>query len=156
VDPLSDSASRAETKTARSPLHILVAEDNAADVFLIREALECAGVKADIHVVSDGMAAIGFLDSADGSDISPCPCLLILDINLPKKSGDEVLLFVRQSSKCRQMLVLIVSTSGSIDDRKKMDELGCNGYFIKPSEYLDFMKLGSVVNEMLASAAFRL
>jgi CheY-like chemotaxis protein len=151
MDQLSDFASRAETKTPRSPLHILVAEDNAADVFLIREALECAAVTAEIHVVSDGMAALRFLEAADGSDIAPCPCLLILDINLPKKSGDEVLLFIRQGSTYRHMLVLIVSTSGSIDDRKKMKELGCNGYFTKPSKYVDFMKLGFVVKEMLAS-----
>lgn len=119
-------------------------------MFLIREALECAGITADIHIVTDGLAALTFFEAADGSDHAPWPGLVILDINLPKKSGDEVLRFIRQSSDYRHTLVLVVSTSGSIDDRNKMKELGCNGYFIKPSQYGDFMKLGSVVKEMLA------
>ncbi|MDQ6759633.1 MAG: response regulator [Acidobacteriota bacterium] len=126
-------------------------EDNVADVFLIREALESAGIQAEIHVVTDGQKAVRFFDEADGSDAAPCPALVILDVNLPKKNGDEVLQHLRENRKCSQTLVLIVSTSDSASDRNKMSKLGCDGYFRKPSNFDDFMKLGDVVKGLLST-----
>jgi DNA-binding response OmpR family regulator len=107
-------------------------------VFLIREAIETAGITADIHVVSDGQAAIKFIDAADGRDDAPCPGLVMLDISLPRKNGDEVLMHIRECSKCRDATVIVVSTSDSAADREKMKQLGSDGYFPKPSEYEAF------------------
>jgi chemotaxis family two-component system response regulator Rcp1 len=129
--------------------HILIVEDNASDVFLIREAIETAAIDAELHVVTDGEKAIKFFDEADGSAGFPCPALVILDISLPKKNGDEVLQHLRRSLKCYELPVLVVSTSNSATDRDKMAKLGCNGYFRKPSEYVDFMKLGDVIKALL-------
>jgi two-component system, chemotaxis family, response regulator Rcp1 len=128
---------------------ILIVEDNPADVFLIRRAIEAANVYADLRVVHDGEQAIRFFDEVDGDAGIPCPALVILDINLPRKPGGEVLQHMRQTRRCRSAIVLVVSTSDSARDREEMKKLGANGYFRKPSEYADFMKLGSVIQALL-------
>jgi chemotaxis family two-component system response regulator Rcp1 len=118
-------------------------------VFLIREAIQAAHIDAELHVLSDGEKAIGFFDEADGSEEAPCPALVILDINLPKRNGGEVLEHMRKSAKCGRTPVLIVSTSDSPAERGKMQRLGADAYFRKPSEYADFMKLGEMVQALL-------
>ena len=70
-------------------------EDNDSDVFLIRAAIKGAGLQADLHIVSDGGKAIQFFDEADGDNSFTCPDLVLLDINLPKKPGGEVLRHMR-------------------------------------------------------------
>jgi DNA-binding response OmpR family regulator len=127
---------------------ILIVEDNSADVYLIRAALQQAGIEAQVHVAKDGEQAMRFFDEADGSPERPCPSVVILDINLPKKHGGEVLEYMR-GKKCAGSLVVAVSTSDSARDREEMARLGADRYFRKPSEYGEFMKLGGVVRELL-------
>ena len=124
---------------------VLVVEDNEADVFLIREAIEAKKLPMVLDVVTDGEQATLYFDEADGDASMPCPSLVILDINLPKKQGSEVLKHMRRSHRCANALVIAISTSDSGRDREQMTELGVNGYFHKPSEYAAFMKLGDVV-----------
>jgi chemotaxis family two-component system response regulator Rcp1 len=135
----------------RSPLRqqILMVEDNRADVFLLREAIELAKVSAEIHVVSDGERAFHFIDEADLDETAPCPGLVILDLNLPKKTGGEVLDYLRHSRKCRWARVLIVTSSDSEHDRSSMAKLGADAYFRKPSGYEAYMKVGEIVRSML-------
>ena len=83
----------------------------------------------------------------------PCPELIILDINLPKRQGGEVLQHLRGSRRCASALVIAISTSGSVEDRDRMTKLGANGYFHKPSEYAEFMKLGNLINQVLIDQA---
>jgi two-component system, chemotaxis family, response regulator Rcp1 len=130
--------------------HVLIVEDNESDVFLIKEAINNAGCLVTIHVVGDGEEAVRFFDRADEDATQPCPALVILDINLPRKQGGEVLSHLRQSRRCREALVLTVSTSESIKDRKQMESLGATKYFHKPSDYEQFMKLGDIVKALLA------
>lgn len=125
-------------------------EDNAADVFLIRDAIRHAGVDGEVHVVRDGHKAIEFVDAADSDSSAPCPDVLLLDLNLPMKSGDEVLRHVRASGRCRHIPVVIVTSSDSEQDRESARALGATGYFRKPSNYDDFMKLGPLVRQFLA------
>lgn len=120
-------------------------------MFLIRTALKTAGIGADLHVVKDGEKAIHFFDQADADDSLPCPDLVILDINLPKKQGGEVLRHMRECRRCEKALVVVVSTSDSVKDRAEMNGLGANGYFRKPSAYADFMKLGEMVRKILSN-----
>ena len=129
---------------------ILVVEDNSADVFLIRQALESAGIKGDVRVMTDGEAAVAYFDSLDKSSSPAYPDIVILDINLPKKTGYEVLQHVRASARCRRSLVLAVSTSDTAKDRDRMIQLGADGYFPKPSQYDAFMRLGALVKGLLA------
>jgi chemotaxis family two-component system response regulator Rcp1 len=149
-DRLSDSLSPSDDIGARPRRHILVVEDNRADLFLIRDALGAAQVNAEIHVAEDGEKALRFLDAAQNDESAPCPSLVLLDINLPRKKGGDVLRHIRQMSRCADTLVLVVTSSDSPRDRQEMDSLGTNGYFRKPSEYAEFMKLGHVVRALLS------
>jgi CheY-like chemotaxis protein len=129
--------------------YVLVIEDNESDVFLIQEAIEVSAVQLTVHVAKDGEQAVQFFDRVDGDSDMPCPALVILDINLPKKQGGDVLKHMRQSRKCSGALVLVVSTSDSAQDRERMAKLGADGYFRKPSAYDEFMKLGEIIKKLL-------
>jgi two-component system, chemotaxis family, response regulator Rcp1 len=131
--------------------HVLIVEDNEADVFLIRKAIEKTNLPVTLHVVKDGHQAMRFFDRADSDPAAPCPALVLLDINLPRKHGGEVLKYMRNSRKCRNVLVIAVSSSDSPRDREEMTKLGAGGYFRKPSEYKDFMKLGDLIKALLSS-----
>jgi chemotaxis family two-component system response regulator Rcp1 len=127
---------------------VLVVEDNRADVFLIREALSTT-LQPEITVASDGEKAIQFLDElATGETL--CPDLIIVDINLPKKHGGQVLAHLR-SGNCRAAAVLVVTSSNSAEDREAMMRSGADAYFRKPSEYDEYMKLGEVARRLLAA-----
>lgn len=131
------------------PPQIVVVEDSKTDVFLIREAIANAQVDADLHFLPDGDAATQFFDSVDVDANAPCPALVLLDLNLPKKNGDDVLRHLRSSKRCSNAAVLIVSSSDAVRDREAVNKLGVNGYFRKPSDYYDFMKLGELVKSLL-------
>jgi CheY-like chemotaxis protein len=129
----------------------LVVEDNPADVFLIREVLEEAKLSAAVHVVRDGEQAIRFFEEADNNELALRPALVILDINLPKKQGGDVLQYMRNSRKCADVPVIVVSSSELGRDREEMMKLGANRYFSKPSAFAEFMKLGDMVKELLGN-----
>ncbi len=127
----------------------MIVEDNEADAFLIRRAIEGAGLQAKLHVIRDGEQAVQYVDLNDGGDLPEVPDLVILDINLPKRSGGEVLRHIRNSHTFANVLVIGVSTSDSIREREELTDLGVYGYFRKPSEYDEFMKLGALVKKAL-------
>jgi len=118
-------------------------------LFLISEAINGANPGVELDVVNDGEKAVRFFDELDRDDNLTCPALVILDINLPKKPGSEVLRQMRQTRRCANALVLVVTSSDSARDRETMAKLGANGYFRKPSDYDRFMKLGDIVRELL-------
>ncbi len=122
-------------------------EDNPADVFLIRETIEATGLKVPVYVVKDGEEATRFLDNADRDDSAPYPSLVILDINLPKKHGIQVLQHLRTSQRCREASVIVVSTSDAARDREAVMMNGADAYFSKPSKYDEFLKLGDLILE---------
>ncbi len=124
-------------------------EDSKADLFLIRQAISAAEVDAVVSVVRDGHQAVEFIDEVDASQGAGCPDLVLLDLNLPKKDGIEVLRHMRESEVCRNALVLVVTSSDSASDREAVKALGFNGYFRKPSAYAEFMKLAPVIRELL-------
>jgi DNA-binding response OmpR family regulator len=135
--------------TSPKPL-ILIVEDNQGDVFLIREAIARADVGATVHVIFDGQQAMRFFDAADTGDQIPVPALVLLDLNLPKNTGEQVLSHLRRSPKCSATNVLILTSSDSVQDRKAVNALGARGYFRKPSDHAQFMKLGPIVRDLLA------
>jgi DNA-binding response OmpR family regulator len=122
------------------------------DVFLMRDALQAAGVTAGIDVVSDGNAATAFFDQADADEKAPCPALVLLDMNLPKKSGAAVLKHLRASPRCRGAIVLIVSSSDAPRERNAVAGFEVAGYFKKPNEYASFLQLGAKVRDLLKEA----
>jgi DNA-binding response OmpR family regulator len=115
--------------------------------------MEATGLPLKLSVVSDGEQAVRFFDEAAGGSDMPCPTLVILDINLPKKQGGDVLKHMRQSGTCASTFVIVVSTSDSERDREGMMNLGADGYFRKPSDFDEFMRLGDIVKALLAPAA---
>ena len=132
------------------PWQILIAEDSRSDVLLIRQALQKSGLKAQIYVADDGEKAVRFFEQADADPEAPCPHLILLDINMPCYKGGEILRRLRASARCRNALVLVVTSSDSQRDREEMQALGANGYFRKPSEFSAFMRLGQIVRDLLA------
>jgi two-component system, chemotaxis family, response regulator Rcp1 len=131
---------------------VLIVEDNESDVFLIQRALERAKIFCVLHVAKDGEQAAQFFDQADADRSGPCPNVVILDINLPKRLGSDVLKHMRQSRRCGAAHVIVVTTSDSPRDREQMLGLGANAYFKKPSDFDEFMKLGHLVKSIVEGA----
>ena len=102
-------------------------------------------------MVKDGEQAVRYFDDADSDESVPCPALVVLDINLPRKHGAEVLQHLRKSRRCSGALVIAMSTSDSAEDRERMARLGADRYFHKPWDYDEFMKLGQLIDELLKS-----
>jgi CheY-like chemotaxis protein len=130
-------------------LHILLAEDNRGDVLLVRQALDAHHVRYELHVVQDGEQAVRFIGKMGKSDAAPCPDLLLLDLNLPKIEGQQVLAEFRKHPECAMTPVIVVSSSDAPRDKARIGELGISRYFRKPSELEDFMKLGAVILEVV-------
>lgn len=116
---------------------ILIAEDSKSDVFLIRQALTKAEIDAQIHVANDGEKTVRFLESTDADPAAPCPDLILLDINMPCYKGGDVLRRLRASARCKDALVVVVTSSDLQRDRGDMDAFGAAGYFRKPSQFSD-------------------
>ena len=150
-DPPSALPSPTEETTGIIHGHVLIVEDSEADVFLIRKAIERTKIPVTLHVVKDGVQAMQFFDRADSDPALPCPALVLLDINLPRRKGAEVLKYMRNTRRCAKARVIAVSSSDSPQDREEMTKLGAGGYFRKPSEYKEFMKLGDLVKALLLS-----
>jgi CheY-like chemotaxis protein len=127
----------------RTVTRILLAEDNPADVYLLREALAANdGAGIELIVVSDGEQAIDYL-SSPGQDGRPRVLdLVVLDLNLPKSDGGEVLESIRQDPNYRAVPVIILTSSDSPSDRETAQRLGANCYLTKPSDLDAFMALG--------------
>jgi CheY-like chemotaxis protein len=129
-------------------LNILLAEDNLGDVFLVRQALQQHHVAHELHVVRDGDEALNFMAHMGEPGQAPCPDLVLLDLNLPKIDGPEVLTEFRKHPLCSRTPVVVITSSDAERDRKRMNSLGIARYFRKPSELDEFMELGSVVREL--------
>ncbi len=132
-----------------SPFRIVLVEDTGSDVFLIREALEEAGLAFELHVLDDGEKALECIAKIESDETVPLPRLIILDLNLPRVSGRQVLERVRQSPRCGPVPVFILTSSDSPKDKAEIAQLGADQYFLKSSRLDEFMRLGPVVRELL-------
>lgn len=130
--------------------NLLLVEDNAADAMLVEEAIQMHDVPVDLHIVVDGEEAIAFIERAERDPQSPCPDMVLLDLNLPKRSGTDVLQRIRGSERCKHVPVVILTSSDSPKDREDASRLGADRYFRKPTDYDGYMKVGTVLNEILA------
>jgi len=132
--------------------HILLAEDNFGDVMLVREALAAHRVENTLYVVKDGQEALDFVAAMGESGETgntPCPDLMLLDMNLPKADGEAVLAAFRRHAACAATPVIIVSSSNNPRDRNRVAALGVTHYFRKPADFDEFMKLGEMVKRVL-------
>lgn len=129
--------------------HIWLVEDSEADELLMRQALKLNGIDCDFQVSEDGEKAIDYIEAIDKSGVGPHPDIVLLDLNLPRKSGARVLERIRQSPKCGRVPVVIVTSSDSRGDKGQAARLGATRYFQKPLDLGEFMKLGPLVREVL-------
>jgi chemotaxis family two-component system response regulator Rcp1 len=120
-------------------IDILLVEDSAADVRLTREALKEAKVLNTLHVVKDGVAALAFLRQQGQYAGSPRPDLILLDLNLPKKDGREVLAEVKQDESLRRIPVVVLTTSRAEEDILRSYDLHANAYVTKPVDLAQFL-----------------
>jgi chemotaxis family two-component system response regulator Rcp1 len=123
------------------PVDILLVEDSPSDVRLTREALKEAKVLNTLHVVGDGMAALAFLHKEGQYAESPTPDLILLDLNLPKKDGREVLADVKQDEKLRRIPVVVLTTSRAEEDIVRTYNLHANAYVTKPVDLGQFLSV---------------
>jgi len=115
---------------------------------MVREAIQVEKLPLDVYVAPDGQQAVDFIARAEENPGSPCPHLLLLDLNLPKKDGFEVLARLRSSERFKDLPVLIITSSDSPGDLDRAAVLGA-GYFRKPPSYDEFLKLGGVLRQLL-------
>lgn len=134
-------------------LQILLVEDNFADVLLVQQVLEDQGIIHKLHVMSDGAEALTFVAGIGKPDGPPCPDLLVLDVNLPKVEGPQVLEEFRKHPAGTQTPVIVVTSSDALRDRKLAEALGADAYFQKPCDLDEFMKLGGVIRNLLGPKA---
>ncbi len=128
---------------------ILLVEDNPADANLVEEAIAEARIECGLSIVRDGLAALEFIDRLDADPDHPRPDIVLLDLNLPKIGGEEVLRRVRANAWCGTAKVLIVSSSDAPADRERAMLLGASDYFRKPSNLDQFMELGPRIRAVL-------
>jgi chemotaxis family two-component system response regulator Rcp1 len=122
------------------PIEILLVEDNPGDVRLIREALKEGKVRNTLHVVYDGVEAITSLRKQGDSGI-PRPDLILLDLNLPKKDGREVLAEIKEDEDLKRIPVVVLTTSQSEIDILKSYNLHANCYITKPVDLEQFLEV---------------
>jgi CheY-like chemotaxis protein len=129
-------------------IHILLAEDNSGDVLLVREALAAHHLSYTLHVAADGAQAVDFVARMGQPGEAPCPDIFLLDLNLPRVDGHEVLREFRRHPACAATPVVVVSSSDSLRDRQRVSALGVDRYFKKPTSFDAFMQLGAIVKEL--------
>ena len=125
---------------------ILLVEDNAGDVRLTREALREAEVAVELVAVSDGEQALAFLRSEGSHAGAARPDLILLDLNLPKKNGLEVLEEIKADPELRSTPVIMLTTSSSARDIAACYDRGVNCYVVKPLDLDDFTRLVQAIN----------
>ena len=129
----------------------MLVEDNGTDVFLVQEAIKAHHLPVRLLLFTDGEAAIEFVERVDGDSAIAPPRLFLLDLNLPRRSGSEVLARIRQSPKCGRVPVVIVTSSDLEKERTLIAELGATDYFRKPAGYDAFLAIGKVIQRLLAA-----
>ena len=123
------------------PIEILLVEDNPGDVRLTREALRGARVRNNLHLAADGVEALAFLRRQGKHSQARLPDLILLDLNLPKKGGREVLEEIKQDEALRHIPVVILTTSQAEQDILASYRLRANAYVTKPVDLEQFLKV---------------
>lgn len=131
----------------KSPLVILLAEDNPGDVFLVREALREHRLDFELFVAENGEKITALLERL-GKTV-PQPDVLLLDLNLPGVEGREMFVQVRAHPLCTNVPIVVVTSSDSPKDRAWTSKFDVSHYFRKPSEFDEFLKLGAVVRDVV-------
>lgn len=144
------------TSDDRGPaLNILLVEDNPGDARLALEAFRECRLKCSVRVVDDGLAALRELRAADGSTARPRPDLVLLDLNLPRMDGREVLGQIKSDPALRRIPVIVLTTSMSEEDISHCYDLHANAYLTKPVNMEEFIKVIARLEDFWLESAKR-
>jgi CheY-like chemotaxis protein len=130
---------------------ILIAEDNAADVFIIQYALKEHGVEAQFVVIGDGEEAFDYMNCLSRNPDSESIDLVLLDLHLPKRDGAELIAHFRSLSPISHIPLIALSSSVSPQEQRLAEERGALHYFQKPASLDEFIELGDIVKRILHS-----
>jgi CheY-like chemotaxis protein len=134
------------TSTEGQPISVLLVEDDPGDVLLTREAFEDHKLSNSLHTVSDGVEAMAFLRSAE-----PRPDLVLLDLNLPRKNGREVLQEIKSDPELRSIPVVVLTASRAEEDILRSYELHANAYVTKPVDFDRFIEVVRQIDEFFVT-----
>jgi|SRR5581483_5475640 len=152
--PLDDPPGRAHADEVDhkqlSRVSILLVEDNRSDVNVIRRALRDSGISFELDVVSDGEEALSFLTKEAEVSGYALPSIILLDWNLPRVSGSEVLAYIRQNDRLRGIPVVVVTSTNSPADVREIRKLGANAHFRKPTDLDAYLDLKTIVVDLLS------
>jgi two-component system response regulator len=141
--PASDAA-------VRAPIELLLVEDDPADVRMTREALRAAGIPCRLHVVEDGLNAISFLCQTRQFSDAPRPDIIVLDLNIPKINGHEVLTEIKSNDNLKHIPVVVLTCSRSVGDMRKSYRMNADRFMTKA------MGLDTYVEQIRSIAALAL
>lgn len=144
---LQESLTVTEDQDYMKSIHILLIEDNEGDILLTKEAFEDAKILNQLSIARDGQQAIYFLEKKEPFADVATPDLILLDVNLPKKNGHEVLQYIKGSKDLKHIPVIMLTTSVSEKDIAKSYENYANCYITKPVEVEDFLNVISSVED---------
>ncbi len=135
------------TSTIGRPIEILLVEDNPGDVRLTREALKEDKVRNRLHVVEDGLAALAWLRREGEYARVPRPDIILLDLNLPKKDGREVLSEIKTDKDLKRIPVVVLTTSRAEEDVLRAYNFNANCYITKPVDLEQFIRVVKAIEE---------
>ncbi len=139
---------------SKDPIKILLVEDNEGDILLTTEALEECKVPSELHILRDGSEALHFLITKARKSLKELPDLILLDINLPKKNGYEVLESVKNHPDLKHIPIIMLTTSSSETDILRAYREHANCYIVKPLEVSDFLNVTSKIEEFWLNTAW--
>ena len=131
-----------------APAEILVVDDNAGDIRLLKEAFKECGIASSMHVARDGEQALAFLKREGDYRGSPRPALILLDLNLPRKDGREVRPEIKREESLRGIPVVVFSTSRRREDVRRAYDLHANCYIPKPDNLESLIDIGKLLQKL--------
>jgi len=148
-----DTQSIMHDPTVPITAEVLLVEDNAGDIRLLQEAFKEAGVKCNLHITRNGEEAMAFLHHEGEYANSPRPSIILLDLNLPRKDGREVLAEIKHEQRLLRIPVVVLSTSTNVEDIQGAYGLHANCYIPKPADLASLIGLGQIIERFWLKAA---
>lgn len=152
---IAASSDGQDSTRERRPAHILLVEDSPTDALMVREILSQAPIRNTLHVVEDGMQALQFLHKEGAYADAPRPDLILLDLQLPRTSGQEVLVEIKADEKLRSIPVVVLSSSREDRDIAGAYRAFANSYVAKPVDYQDFVEAVRLIERFWLGLAVR-
>ena len=139
--------------TQTKSVEILLVDDNIGDVVLTKEAFKGADFTHRVSIARDGFEALDFLRHTGKFASAPTPDLILLDINMPRKNGCEVLAEIRRDEALKLIPIVILTSSESEDDIRRAYELGANCYVTKPADLDEMVKIVQAIDYFWTTVA---